>query len=63
MIRFQTVQEALLAVSADKLSNVTYTAKEVHVFTVHGTGTFALSEWLAERGPAPTVRTDPGGAA
>lgn len=49
--RFQSVTEALLAISKDGLANVTYTAKEVHVFSTHGTGSFSKDEWEAARGP------------
>jgi hypothetical protein len=54
--RFKSVIEALLAVSSDRLSNVTYTATDVHVFSAFGTGTFSRREWLAFGGPDLALR-------
>lgn len=59
--KLETITEAKLALSADKLSSVTYTAREVHVYTCFGAGTFNRKDWDAEDGPPPSVKT--GGAA
>jgi hypothetical protein len=48
---FETVPEALLALSLDKLGTVYFSADKVHVITAHGIGTFSRVEWLAGSGP------------
>ena len=52
---FGTVNEALLALSMDKLGTVYYRANSVFVVTAHGSGTFPIWKWRDARGPAPSV--------
>lgn len=57
-----TVLAALLAVSSDKLSSITYTATHVHVHTMFGSGTFSRSDWEMHNGPLESIRPPEGGS-
>lgn len=54
--KLESVEAALIALSIDKLALVTYSARTVTVFTIHGSGTFPRDEWEAAKGPKESVR-------
>jgi hypothetical protein len=51
----RSIDEALLALSIDKLALVTYTVTEVFVSTCLGAGKFAKKDWDAARAPKNSV--------
>lgn len=51
----RSIEEALLALSLDKLALVTYSATEVFVSTALGAGKFSKKDWDAARAPKNSI--------